>query len=45
VVEPSGWAASIPEKRFDFICSLHRNGTTLIARTLARHHIISLIFF
>lgn len=34
-------AASIPGKRFAFVCGLHRSGTTLITRALAQHPMVS----
>jgi hypothetical protein len=35
------WAATIPGKRFAFVCGLHRSGTSLITRSLAQHPMIS----
>jgi len=34
-------AASVPGKRFAFVCGLHRSGTTLITRSLAQHPMVS----
>ncbi len=41
VQKPVAREPTIPGKRFVFVCGLHRSGTTLIARSLAQHPMIS----